>query len=225
MKILNLDELTYMAEDCFRSINPDDLAFLFASGKSEGFLRDQLGAYLSQKLETNNYEHVTREWNKHDLAIMDGKVPIVLIEGKSWICHDAFRKSKLLRDKKSIYQGSLYDVQKLIDTRNRFSNVSIFITSIIYGVDTSMEPNFTKFNVTYGYSHDKGVQGAGNFSTLVQVSRRHCLNVHKAFGSTKSFPLKTGTYNGMKVEADFFITEIRESPSKRLKHEIEALLA
>ena len=40
---IDLDTLSKMAEDSFMAIDPRDLAFLFASGKSEDFMRDQLG--------------------------------------------------------------------------------------------------------------------------------------------------------------------------------------
>ena len=47
---IDLDALSTMAEHAFKDIRPNDLAFLFASGKSEGFLRDQLGIALNQRI-------------------------------------------------------------------------------------------------------------------------------------------------------------------------------
>jgi hypothetical protein len=217
---IDLDTLSKMAEDSFKAIDPRDLAFLFASGKSEGFMRDQLGLFLSRNLSFSSDEHVTREWKKHDLTVMNGNQPLILVEGKSWICHDAYRKSKLLTDKKSIFQGSIGDVKKLLNTHDQYPKSSIFISTIIYGVDTSMNRDFARFNITYGDSHNKGIQSAGNFSNLVGISRSHASTLHGAFGPTRRFPLRAGSFHGMNVEADFFLTQIISSPSKNLKKEI-----
>jgi hypothetical protein len=218
---LNLNSLTQIAESAFKEVSPSDLAFLFASGKSEGFLRDQLGTYSNRILETRSLQHVTREWKKHDLAVMDASIPMVVIEGKSWICHDAFRKTKLLTDKKSIFQGTLKDVKKLVATRDRYPGASIYVTTVIYGVDTSTVNNFENFNITYGDSHHKGIRAAGSFSQLVEASRSHVTVLHTAFGPTKRFPLEVGSFKGMKIQADFFVTEIIDAPGKNLKREID----
>ena len=219
---IDLDALSTMAEHAFKDIRPNDLAFLFASGKSEGFLRDQLGIALNQRIFLSGLENVTREWKKHDLALMNGIDPAVLIEGKSWICHDAYRKSKLLTDKKSIYQGALNDVKKLIDTRKRYPNVSIYISTVIYGVNTAMSGTYKQFNITYGDSHNKGIASAGNFSDLVGISRSHATILHSAFGPTRRFPLKVGSIPGLDIEADFFLTQIMELPSKDLIREVKS---
>ena len=219
---IDLDTLSSMADYAFKVIRPDDLAFLFASGKSEGYLRDQLGITLNQRLAISGQENVTREWKKHDLAVMNGNYPVLLIEGKSWICHDSYRKSKLLTDKKSIYQGALNDVRKLIDTRKRYPDASIYISTVIYGIDTTMRGNYEQFNITYGDSHNKGITSAGNFSNLVGISRSHATILHSAFGPTRRFPLRVGPYHGMDIEADFFLTQIMELPSKDLIREVKS---
>lgn len=220
---IDLDTLTRMSEEAFKAINPQDLGFLFASGKSEGFLRDQLGLFLSRNLSLSGEEHVTREWKKHDLAIMDGNYPITLVEGKSWICHDSYRKSKLLTDKKSIFQGALNDVSKLLDTKARYPKSSIFISTVIYGVNTSLNRDYARFNITYGDSHDKGIQSAGTFSNLVEISRSQATTLHSAFGPTRRFCLRVGGFHGLDVEADFFLTQIMVTPNKNLKRELTRL--
>ena len=223
MKIY-LDELSTIAEHAFRDIRPDDLAFLFASGKSEGFLRDQLGIALNKRIALSGQDNVTREWKKHDLALMNGNNPVLLIEGKSWICHDSYRKSKLLTDKKSIYQGALNDVKKLLETRKRYPNVSIYISTVIYGVNTAMRRTYRQFNITYGDSHNKGITSAGNFSDLVGISRSHATILHSALGPTRRFALKVGSFHGMDIEADFFLTQIIEQPSKNLMREVKSTI-
>lgn len=221
---MDLDRLSKIAEDAFKAIYPTDLGFLFASGKSEGFLRDQFGLYMSRNLQLAGVEHVTREWKKHDLAIMDGSYPMVVIEGKSWICHDSYRKSKLLMDKKSIFSGAINDVKKLLDTKEQYPKVSIYISTIVYGVNTSMNRDFGRFSITYGDSHNTGIQSAGSFSNLVRISRIHTTTLHSAFGPTRRFPLKVGGFHGMDVEADFFLTKIIDAPSKNMKKEVSEII-
>lgn len=220
----DLDTLNKLAQDAFKKIDPYALAFLFASGKSEGFLRDQLGIFMEFNLGLSGDEHVTREWKKHDLAVMDGNQPLILIEGKSWICHDAYRKSKLLTDKKSIFQGALKDAKKLVETKKRYPNASIYISTVIYGVNTSARSSFDRFNITYGDSHDKGIVSAGNFSDLVGISRSHTTALHSAFGTTRRFPLQVGSYHGMDVEADFFLTRIERASAKEVEREIRSAI-
>lgn len=216
----DLNTLTSMARDAFKNVDPMSLAFLFASGKSEGYLRDQLGIFLSSKMPLVGEEHVTREWKKHDLAIMDGNEPVALIEGKSWICHDAYRRSKLLTDKKSIFSGALNDVKKLLETKDKYPNVKIFISTIIYGVNTGMQSNYERFNITYADSHNKGILSAGSFPKLVDVSRFNASTLHKAFGPTQEFPIQLGRYHGMDVHAIFFLSEIQRSAESNLQQKI-----
>ena len=220
----DLDTLNNLAQDAFRKIDPNALAFLFASGKSEGFLRDQLGIFMELNLGLSGDEHVTREWKKHDLAVMDGNDPLILIEGKSWICHDAYRKSKLLTDKKSIFRGALNDAQKLVETKKRHPNASIYISTVIYGVNTSTRTSFDRFNITYGDSHNKGIISAGNFSELVGISRSHATALHSAFGTTRRFQLSAGSYHGMDVEADFFLTKIERTSTKEVERDIRSAI-
>jgi hypothetical protein len=206
--ILGLDRLAMHAEDAFLALNPADLAFMFASGKSEGYLRDVLGAHLSKQFDHSSFVHVTREWKKHDLAIMDERLPLLLIEGKSWISHDAYRKSKLLKDKKSILAGALRDAEKLISTAKRYPDVEIYLSTVIYGVDTGEISNPRDFNVAYGDSHQQGIKSAGSFEDLVSIGRSHASELFQAFGPLRRIPLIAGRYMGMQVEADFFLVQI-----------------
>jgi hypothetical protein len=205
---IGLDRLADDAYQAFRGQDPELLAFMFASGKSEGFLRDVFGAHLNRNLLQSGFEHVTREWKKHDLAVMDGDRPLVLVEGKSWISHDAYRKSKLLTDKKSIYAGALADAKKLVKTKRKFPDVEIYISTVIYGVNTDQVIDYEMFNVTYGDSHHLGLKKAGSFDDLVSIGRTNASRLHESFGPTRRFPLDIGRYKGMQIEADFYLTEI-----------------
>lgn len=222
--ILGLDRLAMHAEDAFMALDPADLAFMFASGKSEGYLRDVLGAHLSKQFDHSSFVHVTREWKKHDLAIMDERLPLLLIEGKSWISHDAYRKSKLLKDKKSILAGAVRDAEKLISTANRYPEVEIYLSTVIYGVDTGRIGNPKNFNVTYGDSHQQGIKSAGSFEDLVSIGRSHASELFQAFGSVRRIPLIAGRYMGMQVEADFYLVRVDRTDLRSIKSGLNSSL-
>lgn len=205
---IGLDRLADDAHQAFRAQDPELLAFMFASGKSEGYLRDVFGAHLNRNLLQSGFEHVTREWKKHDLAVMDGDSPKVLVEGKSWISHDAYRKSKLITDKKSIFAGALTDAKKLIQTKRKFPDIEIYLSTVIYGVNTDAVIDYEMFNVTYGDSHHLGLKKAGSFHELVDVARSNASRLHELFGPTRRFPLEVGRFKGMQIEADFYLTEV-----------------
>jgi hypothetical protein len=209
----DLDELARMSEDALKIIHPDDLAFYFASGKSEGIIRDHVAIFMHKNLSFSGPEYVTREWKRHDLAVIYEDQPLILIEGKSWIYHDAYRKGKLLTDKKSILNSALQDAKKLIEAKKRYDLTEIYISTILYGVDTSTYRERSKMGVTYHDSHNQGIKTAGNFNALNALGRSHLTQLHEAFGITKRFPLRIGTYHGMQVEADMFLTQIERNPS------------
>jgi len=204
----DLDDLARMSEDALRLIDPDDLAFYFASGKSKGLIRDHIATFMHKNLSLSGPEYVTRKWKRHDLAVVYEDEPLVLIEGKSWIYHDAYRKSKLLSDKNSILNGALRDAKKLIEAKKRYDLTEIYISTILYGVDTSLNHESSKMGVTYYDSHAQGIKSAGSFHDLNGIGRSHLTQLHQAFGPTRRFPLRTGRYHGMSVDADMIITRI-----------------
>jgi hypothetical protein len=209
--IPDLDELARMFEDALKFIHPDDLAFYFASGKSEGIFRDHIATFMHKNLSLSGPKYVTREWNRHDLAVIYEDEPLILIEGKSWIYDDAYRKGKLLTSKKSIFNCALRDAEKLIEAKKRYGLTEIYISTILYGVDVSTNRERSKMGVTYFDLHAHGINSAGNFNDLNALGRSHLTQLHEAIGTTKRFPLRTGTYHGMQVEADMFLTRIERT--------------
>jgi hypothetical protein len=205
----DLDDLARMSEDALRLIDPDDLAFYFASGKSEGLIRDHIATFMHKNLSLSGPEYVTREWKRHDLAIIFEDEPLILIESKSWIYHDAYRKNKLLTDKNSILNGALRDAKKLIEARKRHDLTEIYISTVLCGIDTSMNQERSKMGITYYDSHTQGIKSAGNFKDLNGIGRSHLTQLHQAFGPTRRFPLRTGRYHGMQVEADMVLTQLQ----------------
>jgi hypothetical protein len=224
VRSIDIDQLAKLAESAFKEESPKDLAFMFATGKSEGYLRDVLGAFLNKHLTLESFEHVTREWKKHDLSIMDGNTPLLIIEGKSWISHDAYRLSKLLTDKKSIFNGSYADASKLMETKKKFPHLRAFISTVIYGVNVDEVIDYENYNITYADSHAKGILSAGTFDELVETARSHSTLFHVEFGATRRFPLEVGAYHGMQVEADFYLTEIERAPKRSLSSEIRRVI-
>ena len=78
-----------MMVEALAHVHRDDLAYLFATGKNELYLRDHLAAYMHRNLGLSEEQFIGREWKKHDLTINNGSHPYAIIEGKSYIHYDA----------------------------------------------------------------------------------------------------------------------------------------
>jgi hypothetical protein len=114
-------------------------AWVAVTGKPELFVRDHLGADLSAH---NPGVIVSREWNKHDLVILDGEVnPLVVIEGKALYDFDLL-DPRILND----YRKALaIDRQKLIDRDAPKSFMTLLMTSIRNPVPDSLR-RVTKYS-------------------------------------------------------------------------------
>jgi hypothetical protein len=69
-----------MMIEALAHVHRDDLAYLFATGKNELYLRDHLAAYMHRNLGLREEQFVGREWKKHDLTINNGAHPYAIIE-------------------------------------------------------------------------------------------------------------------------------------------------
>ena len=117
-------------------IEPDDMAYLFATGKSELEIRNALTLYLHRNLEPS--QHALREWKRHDLAVLDSSgQPMLIIEGKVWSHTDVLTSKKLLVGEKSIKTALENDIQKLADSKKKYPNVRCFITIILFSIDVT----------------------------------------------------------------------------------------
>jgi hypothetical protein len=199
-----------MSEDALRLIDPDGLAFYFASGKSEGLIRDHIATFMHKNLPLSGPEYVTREWKRHDLAVIYRDEPIVLIEGKSWIYADALHIGGSTGGKNKILDGAIRDAKKLLKTKKRFDLAEIYVSTILFGVDTSTNRERSTMGVSYSDLHARGIRATGSFNVLNGIGRSHVTQLHESLGTTRRFPLRTGSYHGMRVEADFLITRIDE---------------
>jgi len=114
-------------------------AWVAVTGKPELFVRDHLGADLSAH---NPDLIVSREWNKHDLVLLDQDVnPLVVIEGKALYDFDLLDRSITRR-----YQKSLaIDRQKLMDRDAPQSFMTLLMTSIRNPIPESLR-RVTKYS-------------------------------------------------------------------------------
>ena len=103
-----------------------------ATGKPELFVRDHFGAIIAEK---NPDLIVAREWNKHDLALLDVNADVqVLIEGKHLYDFDLHSKSIRARYRDSHLQD-LEKMKKGVESRNY---VSLLMTSIRTPIPNSL---------------------------------------------------------------------------------------
>jgi hypothetical protein len=199
------DSMMTIMMSAIKQINPDDLAFLFASGKSELELRNQIGLHLHRM--TNSEQIVTREWLRHDLAILEHGVPKLLVEGKSWIHADAVNPSKMHSGKKSIDYGLKQDIKKMLMTEKKFGKIDKFITIVLFTVDVqrSSKARSKEAAITYADSHRRGIKAHENAIELAGRGRGALSDHLSGYGVVKRDSLNTGYYHEFRVEADFFL--------------------
>ena len=111
-----------------------------ATGKPELFVRDHLGAIIAEK---NPDLIVSREWKKHDLALLDEHADVqVLIEGKHLYDFDLHSKSIRGRYRDSLLQ----DLEKMTKRIESHNYVSLLMTSIRTPVPNSLA-RVTKYSL------------------------------------------------------------------------------
>jgi len=199
-----------MAKSIF-PVDPDDLAYLFATGKNELFLRDHLAVFMNKHIGLEGDEFIGREWKKHDLTINDGHRLQAIIEGKSYIHYDAANPTHLEKGKKSIKADIERDLGKSKETLLRRSKRSTdckrIFTAIMFTVE--IDPTFDESfgNVTYAKYHRQGGSRFGGYDNLVQAGRKNLSRLLGEYGEVSSVFFPVGTYKGMKVHVDFFAVE------------------
>ena len=92
-----------------------ETSWIAASGKAELYLRDRLGATLAKQHPDLT---ISREWNKHDLVVLDGiQRPLAIVEGKHFYDFDVLvphlrgRYLKWLKEDKRKMKGSESPIQ------------------------------------------------------------------------------------------------------------------
>ena len=189
-------------------IEPDDMAYLFATGKSELEIRNALALYLYRELEPS--QHVLREWKRHDLAVLDSSgQPMVIIEGKVWSHTDVLTPKKLLDGEKSIKTALEDDIQKLVDSKKKYPNVRCFITIVLFSIDvtTSSADLQTSEIVKYEPLHRRGMKKYRTLSKLKSAGREKLGDFLDDYGQTMFLPMGRGNYHGMEVASEVLILQ------------------
>ena len=201
---INLDDLMSLCVKAIHEIDPDDLAYLFATGKSELEIRNQIALYMHRNRSDNQV--ISREWKRHDLAVLENGNPQLIIEGKSWIHADAANPRKLYNGEKSILHGLQKDLKKIKATSKKYTQVNGYISIILFTVDVTVKTKkeMKNMSIKYDDAHFKAINlkkiafdGTGGKEALSEFLKK--------YGAIKRYPLDVGEYMGCKVAADFFI--------------------
>jgi hypothetical protein len=206
----DLDGLMKSCENAIQEINPDDLAFLLATGKSELEIRNQIALHLNRNRST--HQTVAREWIRHDLALFEDGLPAFVIEGKSWLHADAVNEKKLLHGSKSIKHGIESDVKKLKKSANQFPHLATYISMLNFSIDVRELDlsSLRNAEIKYQSTHLKGLQDFRTLEDLAGHGRSRVSNLLSEYGVVRRTPLFVTRYLGMSIEADFYLVQIPE---------------
>ena len=204
----SLDRIRGLFAHSGELINHEDMAYLFATGKSELEIRNALALYLHSNLDTT--QHALREWKRHDLALLDSSgQPMFIIEGKVWSHMDVLTPKKLLVGEKSIKTALENDIQKLADSKKKYPSVRCFITIVLFSIDvtTSSADLQTSEIVKYEPLHRRGMKKYKTLSQLKSAGREKLGDFLDDYGQTMFLPMWSGIYHGMEVTSEVLILE------------------
>ena len=204
---IDADEMMKLMVEAIEEIDPDDLAYLFATGKSELEIRNQIALHMHRNSRANQV--VSREWNRHDLAVLEYGRPRIVVEGKSWIHADAADPHKLTRGDKSILKGLERDLEKLAETRSKNTDVSTFVTMVLFTIDLEgcSARQLKEAHIKYAGTHLRGIKNHADAEELAGRGRGALSQFLTEYGVVKRHPLNVGQYLRFKVEADFFLLQ------------------
>ncbi len=199
------DELMMHFLDGIHKLDPDDLAFLFATGKSELEIRTQIALHLNRIKGIN--QTISREWNRHDLAVLEDGLPAIVVEGKSWLHADAVYEKKLMHGEKSIRYGLQEDIRKITKTADKFPHLVPYITMLNFSIDVREldDTSFANADIKYATTHRLGLNQHGTLEDLAGMGRSRISNLLSEYGTVKRAQIQVGRYLGMPVEADFYL--------------------
>ena len=204
---IDADDMMTLMVEAIEEIDPDDLAYLFATGKSELEIRNQIALHMHRNAQANQV--VSREWNRHDLVVLENGRPRIVVEGKSWIHADAADPKKLLRGDKSVAQGLKGDLKKMANTSKLHRNVSTFITMVLFTIDLQgcSKDQLKEAHIKYAASHLRGIKKHEDAEELAGGGRGALSQLLNEYGVVKRHPLNVGKYLRFQVEADFFLLQ------------------
>lgn len=204
------DQLMQTFVDAIESIHPDDLAFLFATGKSELEIRTQIALHLNRNKGIN--QTISREWNRHDLAVLEDGLPAIVVEGKSWLHADAVYEKKLMHGLKSIRHGLEEDIRKIKKTADKFPHLVPYITMLNFSIDVRELDNtsFKNADIKYESTHRHGLDQYRTLQDLASHGRSKISELLSNYGVVKRAGIEVGRYLDMPVEADFYLLRPEE---------------
>jgi hypothetical protein len=204
----SLDRIRGLFAHSGELIDSDDMAYLFATGKSELEIRNALALYLHRNLEPS--QHALREWKRHDLALLDSSgQPMLIIEGKVWSHTDVLTPKKLLVGEKSIKTALENDIQKLVDSKKKYPSVRCFITIVLFSIDVTSSTAEVKTSeiVKYEPLHRRGMKKQKTIGKLQDEGRAKLREFLDGYGQTMFLPMWRGIYHGMEVTSEVLILE------------------
>jgi len=86
-----LPQVTKSLQSLSGAFLPDELAYLALTQKVEHAFRDSLAFRLHQQIQGMPHLLVCREWNRTDLAVVDGTQPKLLLEAKAIYTFDILK--------------------------------------------------------------------------------------------------------------------------------------
>jgi len=204
---IDADDMMTLMVEAIEEIDPGDLAYLFATGKSELEIRNQIALHMHRNAQSNQV--VSREWNRHDLAVLEFGRPRIVMEGKSWIHADAADSHKLTRGDKSILKGLERDLEKLAETQEKNTDVNSFITMVLFTIDLQgcSAKQLKEAHIKYAGTHLRGIKNHADAEELAGRGRGALSQFLNEYGIVKRHPLNVGQYLRFKVEADFFLLQ------------------
>lgn len=207
-KNINVGDIRALFAMTQHKFDPDDMAYLFATGKSELEIRNVLSLHVHNSLERSQY--ALREWKRHDFAVIDDTgSPILIIEGKVWTHSDVVNPRKLKKGNKSIKAALEADLKKLIAAKDKYPDVNCFITMIIFTVDVSSRTTTAKTGdlVKYESTHRSGIKKYGDLGGLTMEAGSKIRDLLNEYGEWLYIRMWTGSYHGMRVESELLILE------------------
>lgn len=214
---VDLSNIRGMIAHSAGTIEPDDAAYLFATGKSELDFRNILALYLHKNLQPGQI--TIREWKRHDLAILNEKLePFVIIEGKVWGHTDATIPTKLNTAKDSIKAALEGDLQKLMDAKEKHPDVQTFATTFLFSVEFnefSLDETAEKL-VKYAPLHKRGIKDQGSLEALVEKGREKLQGLMGKYGETMWIPTWQGEFMGARITSEVCILEPNMAKVRKL---------
>jgi hypothetical protein len=203
---IHVSNVRGMISGAMGGISPDDVAYLFATGKSELEIRNALALHLHHNLAQGQI--VIREWKRHDLAVLDSKLePLMILEGKVWSHTDVITSKKLMKGQKSIRAELEKDLQKLAKAADKYPGVAGFITIVLFSIDIDESDSSAEYRdvVKYASLHRRGIQAKEGLENLANEGHGKMIDFLETYGESISLPIFAGSFHGMTVKSEIFI--------------------